>query len=87
MISARNPKKYFRLAPGREVRLRYGYFIRCVDFVKDKKRTNRELHCTYDPEPGWLCTDGRKVQGTSLGEREHAIDIGQTIRPVVLKPI
>jgi glutaminyl-tRNA synthetase len=60
------PKKYFRLAPGREVRLRYGYFIKCVDIVKNHA-TNEiiELHCTYDPATrGGYAPDGRKVQGT-----------------------
>jgi glutaminyl-tRNA synthetase len=60
------PKKWFRLAPGREVRLRYGYYITCVDLVKDEKTGEVvELHCTYDPETrgGWS-TDGRKVRGT-----------------------
>jgi glutaminyl-tRNA synthetase len=60
------PKKYFRLAPGREVRLRYGYFIRCVDVVKDE-RTGEvvEVRCTYDPETrGGSAPDGRKVRGT-----------------------
>jgi glutaminyl-tRNA synthetase len=60
------PKKYFRLAPGKEVRLRWGYYIKCVDFTKDP-RTGQvvELHCTYDPatKGGWA-PDGRKVQGT-----------------------
>jgi glutaminyl-tRNA synthetase len=60
------PKKYFRLAPGREVRLRYGYFIRCVDFVKDADSGDIiELRCTYDPETrGGSAPDGRKVKGT-----------------------
>ncbi len=60
------PKKFFRLAPGREVRLRYGYYIKCVDVVKDKKTGEiTELRCTYDPETrgGWS-PDGRKVQAT-----------------------
>jgi len=60
------PKKFFRLAPGREVRLRYAYFIKCVDMVKDEK-TNEvvELHCTYDPETrGGDAPDGRKVKAT-----------------------
>ncbi|HIE28514.1 TPA: glutamine--tRNA ligase/YqeY domain fusion protein [Candidatus Poribacteria bacterium] len=60
------PKKYFRLAPGREVRLKHAYYITCVDVVKDE-RTGEviELHCTYDPESrgGWA-PDGRKVRGT-----------------------
>jgi glutaminyl-tRNA synthetase len=60
------PKKWFRLAPGREVRLRYGYYITCADVVKDEKTGDVvELHCTYDPETrgGWS-PDGRKVRGT-----------------------
>ena len=60
------PKKYFRLAPGREVRLRYGYFITCHDFVKDEKTGEViELRCTYDPaSKGGNAPDGRKVKGT-----------------------
>lgn len=60
------PKKYFRLAPGREVRLRYGYFIKCVDVIKDASSGEIvELHCTYDPATrGGYAPDGRKVQGT-----------------------
>ena len=60
------PKKYFRLAPGREVRLRYAYFITCVDLVKDPQ-TGRviELRCRYDPETrGGYAPDGRKVKAT-----------------------
>ncbi|NIW10721.1 MAG: glutamine--tRNA ligase, partial [Gammaproteobacteria bacterium] len=45
------PKKFYRLAPGREVRLRYAYFIKCVDVVKDEKTGEVvALHCTYDPK-------------------------------------
>ena len=60
------PKKFYRLAPGREVRLRYGYFIRCVDVVKDPKtREITEIHCTYDPETrSGFAPDGRKVDAT-----------------------
>ena len=59
------PPKYFRLAPGREVRLRYGYFIKCVDVVKDEDGGIVELRCTYDPETrGGHAPDGRKVRGT-----------------------
>jgi glutaminyl-tRNA synthetase len=59
------PKKWFRLAPGREVRLRYAYFITCVDVVKDEKGEVVELHCTYDPATrGGDSPDGRKVRGT-----------------------
>jgi glutaminyl-tRNA synthetase len=59
-------KKFFRLAPGREVRLRYAYYIKCVGVVKDEKTGEVvEVHCTYDPETrgGWS-PDGRKVRGT-----------------------
>ncbi|NIS63053.1 MAG: glutamine--tRNA ligase/YqeY domain fusion protein [Proteobacteria bacterium] len=60
------PKQFFRLAPGREVRLRYAYYITCTGVVKDE-RTGEvvEVHCTYDPETrgGWS-SDGRKVRGT-----------------------
>ena len=60
------PKKFFRLAPGREVRLRYAYFITCVEVVKDPKTGNViELHCTYDPQTrGGDAPDGRRVKGT-----------------------
>ncbi len=60
------PKKFFRLAPGREVRLRYGYYITCVDVVKDEKTGEViELHCTHDPQTrGGSSPDGRKVRGT-----------------------
>ena len=60
------PKKFFRLAPGREVRLRYAYFITCVDAVKDPKTGQViELHCTYDPQTrGGDAPDGHKVKGT-----------------------
>jgi glutaminyl-tRNA synthetase len=60
------PKKFFRLAPGREVRLRYAYLITCQSVVKDD-RTGEvvELHCTYDPETrGGTAPDGRRVKGT-----------------------
>lgn len=60
------PKKFFRLGPGREVRLRYGYFLKCTDFVKDPRTGEvAELRCTYDPETrGGSAPDGRKVKGT-----------------------
>jgi glutaminyl-tRNA synthetase len=60
------PKKWFRLAPGREVRLKHAYYVTCVGVVKDEKTGEVvELHCTYDPETrgGWSA-DGRKVRGT-----------------------
>ena len=60
------PRKFFRLAPGREVRLRYGYFITCVDVIKDEATGEiLELRCTYDPETrGGNAPDGRKVKAT-----------------------
>jgi len=60
------PKKFFRLAPGREVRLRYGYFIRCISVVKDPDTKEIiEVHCTYDPETrSGFAPDGRKVDAT-----------------------
>ncbi|MFW5767674.1 MAG: glutamine--tRNA ligase/YqeY domain fusion protein [Bacteroidota bacterium] len=59
------PRKFFRLAPGREVRLRYGYFITCQDVIKDDDGEIKEIHCTYDPETrGGQSPDGRKVKGT-----------------------
>lgn len=60
------PRKFFRLAPGREVRLRYAYYITCHDVIRDPE-TNEilELHCTYDPQTkGGRSDDGRKVKGT-----------------------
>jgi len=60
------PKKFFRLAPGREVRLRYAYYIKCEQVIKDEQTGKVvELRCTYDPETrgGWS-SDGRKVRGT-----------------------
>ena len=59
------PKKFFRLGPGREVRLRYGYFITCTNVIKDDTGAVVELRCTYDPETlGGKAPDGRKVRGT-----------------------
>ncbi|MEK9753533.1 MAG: glutamine--tRNA ligase, partial [Rhodospirillaceae bacterium] len=59
------PKKFFRLAPGREARLRYGYFITCREAVKDAAGNVVELRCTYDPETrGGNASDGRKVKAT-----------------------
>jgi len=70
------PPKYFRLSPGKEVRLRYGYFITCTGVVKDEKGEVTEIHCTYDPATrGGNAPDGRKVKSTihwvSAG---HALD-------------
>ncbi|HEY8392023.1 MAG TPA: glutamine--tRNA ligase/YqeY domain fusion protein [Capillibacterium sp.] len=59
------PKKFYRLAPGREVRLRYGYFIKCTGVVKDASGKVVELRCTYDPETrGGAAPDGRQVKAT-----------------------
>ena len=59
------PPKYFRLSPGKEVRLRYGYFITCTAVVKDEKGQVTEIHCTYDPAThGGNAPDGRKVKST-----------------------
>jgi len=69
------PPKYYRLAPGREVRLRYAYFVKCGDVVKDKDGTVVELHCTYDPKTrGGDSPDGRKVKATlHWVSADHAI--------------
>ncbi len=69
------PKKFFRLGPGREVRLRYAYFITCTDVIKDKDGEIVELHCTYDPESrGGNSPDGRKVKATlHWVSVEHAV--------------
>jgi len=61
------PRKFYRLSPGREIRLKYAYYITCREVVKDPNTgAIKELHCTYDPETkgGWS-KDGRKVKGTS----------------------
>ena len=71
------PRKFFRLAPGREVRLRYAYFITCVDAIKDPDTGEvTELHCTYDPATrGGDAPDGRKVKGTlHWVSARHAVD-------------
>jgi glutaminyl-tRNA synthetase len=69
------PKKWFRLGPGREVRLRYGYFITCREVVKDDAGEVVELRCTYDPATrGGNAPDGRKVRGTlHWVSAEHAL--------------
>ncbi|MGP8194137.1 MAG: glutamine--tRNA ligase/YqeY domain fusion protein [Syntrophobacteraceae bacterium] len=71
------PKQFFRLSPGREVRLRYAYFIKCVDAIKDEKGDVVELRCTYDPATrgGDSPPDGRKVKATlHWVSAAHAID-------------
>jgi glutaminyl-tRNA synthetase len=70
------PKKYFRLSPGREVRLKHAYYIKCEQLVKDAQGNIIELHCTYDPKSrgGWS-SDGRKVRGTlHWVSAAHAVD-------------
>jgi glutaminyl-tRNA synthetase len=70
------PRRFFRLAPGREVRLRYGYFITCTDVVKDDSGRVVEVRCTHDPETrGGQAPDGRKVRGTiHWVSARHAVD-------------
>ena len=71
------PKQYFRLSPGREVRLRYGYFVTCTSVVKNDKGEVIEVHCTYDPATrgGNNPPDGRKVKSTiHWVSAAHAID-------------
>ena len=70
------PKKFYRLAPGREVRLRYAYFITCTDVVKDEAGNVVELRCTYDPATrGGNAPDGRRVKSTlHWVSAQHAID-------------
>ena len=59
------PRKFFRLAPGREVRLRYGYYITCDEVIKDENGNIVEIHCSYDPQSkGGTSPDGRRVRGT-----------------------
>jgi glutaminyl-tRNA synthetase len=71
------PKKYFRLSPGHEVRLKNAYFIKCESFVKDDRTGEiKEIHCTFDAETrGGNAPDGRKVKGTiHWVSAQHAID-------------
>ena len=70
------PPKFFRLGPGREVRLKHAYYITCTDFIKNKNGDVTEIHCTYDSETkgGWS-DDGRKVRGTlHWVSVKHAVD-------------
>ncbi|MDR1140628.1 MAG: glutamine--tRNA ligase/YqeY domain fusion protein [Planctomycetaceae bacterium] len=70
------PKKYFRLTPGQEVRLRYAYYVTCTGCVKDTAGNVTEVHCNYDPETrGGTSPDGRRVQGTiHWVSAEHAVN-------------
>ncbi len=73
------PKKYFRLAPGKEVRLRSAYFVTCQSVVKDEAGNITEIHCTYDPETrGGNAPDGRKVKGTI-----HWLSAGHAVKAEV----
>jgi glutaminyl-tRNA synthetase len=84
------PKKFFRLAPGREVRLRYAYYITCKDVIKDDTTGEVvELRCTYDPESrGGSSPDGRKVKGTlHWVSAAHALDAEVRLYgPLFLEP-
>lgn len=71
------PKKFFRLAPGREIRLKHAYYIKCESVVKDEAGEIVEVHCTYDPKSrgGWA-EDGRRVKGTAHWvSAAHAIKV------------
>jgi len=70
------PKQYFRLSPGREVRLRYGYLVTCTSVVKNDQGEVVEVHCTYDPATrGGNTPDGRKVKATiHWASAAHAVD-------------
>ena len=71
--------KFYRLSPGREVRLRYSYFVKCTDFVKNEQGEVVELHCTYDPETkGGNSPDGRKVKATL-----HWVAVAQAVKAEV----
>lgn len=69
-------KKFYRLSPGSEVRLRYAYYVTCTDFVKDAQGNITEIHCTYDPQTkGGGSPDGRKVKSTiHWVSAQHALD-------------
>jgi glutaminyl-tRNA synthetase len=70
------PKKFFRLGPEREVRLKHAYYITCTDFIKAENGDITEIHCTYDPatKGGWS-DDGRRVKGTlHWVSIPHAVD-------------
>ncbi|MFV0377798.1 MAG: glutamine--tRNA ligase/YqeY domain fusion protein [Mangrovibacterium sp.] len=73
------PKKFFRLSPGTEVRMRYAYFITCTDVVKDENGEIVELHCTYDPASrGGNSPDGRKVKATL-----HWVSVAENVKAEV----
>ena len=66
------PKKFFRLSPGSEVRLRYGYFITCTGVVKNEQGEVTEVHCTYDP-----ATRGGNAPGRPQGEGDDPLGLGR----------
>ena len=73
------PNKFFRLAPGREVRLRYAYFVTCTDVIKDENGKIIELHCTHDPaSKGGNSPDGRKVKATL-----HWVSVSENVKAEV----
>jgi glutaminyl-tRNA synthetase len=78
-------KKFYRLAPGREVRLRYAYFIKCEEVIKDDQGNIVELRCSYDPKTkGGNAPDGRKVKGTlhwvsAKDAREAEVNLYETL--------
>ncbi len=82
------PKKFFRLAPGREVRLRYAYFITCTEAIKDADGNVVELRCTYDPATrGGDAPDGRKVKATlHWVSADHALDAEARLYDYLLLP-
>src|SRR5205823_1786519 len=84
------PPKYFRLAPGQEVRLRYAYFVRCTNVVKDSSGKVSEVHCTYDPATrGGDSPDGRKVKGTIhwVSAGQAVAEEGRVYAPLCTEPV
>ena len=83
------PKKFFRLAPGREVRLRYAYLVTCTEVIKDSSGEIIEVRCTYDPETrGGNAPDGRKVKGTIhwVSARHSALAQVRLYEPLFVDP-
>ena len=82
------PKQYYRLSPGREVRLRYAYFVTCTGVVKDASGEVTEIHCTYDPASrGGNSPDGRKVKSTiHWVSAEHALTFEARLYESLLSP-
>ncbi len=82
------PKQYYRLSPGREVRLRYAYFVTCTSVVKNANGEVTEIHCTYDPASrGGNSPDGRKVKSTiHWVSAEHALTVEARLYESLLQP-